>query len=202
MSRPYRILVQKVIEEELRAADRSVLYLRLDPVLPEADLERILTAVLARRGWVEVEPGVFEQPREDGQSVTLDLTERTVTTEVALARTLRETRRRKLEGDTWNWHEQREMTDEEFAQMQQSATDALGDSVTESRRRRAEEALRTQAAAALAETADERRREVNQLVLEVLAEALKEKAAELGHVERVDEQWQGEDYELTISIAE
>lgn len=202
MSRPYRIVVQKVIEEELRAADQSVLHLRLDPVLPEEQLDRVLAQVLTRRGWTETEPGVYTQQREDGQTLTCDLTQRTVTTTVELERTLRETRRRKLEGDTWNWREQREMTDEEFAQLQRDAETALGDSVTDSRRRRAEQELQGAAAAALAQTEDERRREVNALVIEVLADALKEKAAELGTVERIDESWQGADYELTISIAE
>ncbi len=64
------------------------------------------------------------------------------------------------------------------------------------------ETLRAEAGERLRAGEAERRQEINRLVLEVMSEALKEKAGELGNVERIDERWDGDEYELTISVAE
>ena len=51
--------------------------------------------------------------------------------------------------------------------------------------------------------ADERRREVGRVVVEALAESLRARAASLGTVTSTSEgQWQGDDFELTLTISE
>jgi len=202
MSRPYRIVVKKVIEEELAAADRATLRLSLDPVLPAERLDALLAAALERHGWEQTAPGVWRKAAGDEVELACDVAAREVTATVHLRETLREERRRELKGDTWNWREQREMTDHELEALRRDAEERLSTGIADHKRRQAERDLRQRAADLLAASADERRRAVNRLVLEVLSDALKEKAQELGQVERIDEAWHGEDFELTIAIAE
>lgn len=202
MSRPYRIVIQKVIEHEVSAADRSTLRLALDDLVPGPRLAELLREALERNGWTEVEPGVFEKERGDGETMSCDVSEREVTTVIELERTVSETLRRELRGDTWNWVAGREMTAAELEEVQRRAADALVASGTDERQNEAAEELRREATARLEAGDAERRREVNRLVLEVTAAALKEKARELGSVEQVDEAWHGDEYELTIAVRE
>lgn len=96
----------------------------------------------------------------------------------------------------------REMTDAELEQVRRREEENLEATVSESQKERATEALTGEVRERLERDEPARRKEINRLVLEVMSEALKRKAAELGNVERVDEKWDGEDYEMTISISE
>ena len=62
--------------------------------------------------------------------------------------------------------------------------------------------LRKEIAERLLAGEEERDRAINDLLLEVYAEALKRKAASLGNVTEVRENRRGDDYELIIRIAE
>jgi hypothetical protein len=202
MSRPYRIVVTKVVEQEVKAADHSVLTLKLDePVGPERTGE-LLAAALERGGWRAGEPGQFVKEGSGGETMVCDVEARTVTTRIEIGRTLSEQRRREIKGDTWNWQAMREKTPEEMAEIRRREEDKLGDAVSEQRVRQAERDLARTAAERLAGGEEARRREVNRLAIEVTAAALQEKARELGNVRSVDEAWHGEEYELTIAISE
>ena len=200
MSRPYRILVQKVVEQEVTAGDRSTLRLKLDPVLPPERLAEVLGEVLQRNGWERTADGAYEKDRGDGENLTCDVATGEVTAVIELETQVRQTVHKEIRGDTWNWRQMREMTDQELDDVRQREEEKLTAEVTAHQRDEAESALREEVRRRLDEGADERRREVNRVVLEVMGEALKEKAAELGQVQRVDEHWDGEAYELTIAV--
>lgn len=202
MSRPYRIVVRKVIEHEVSAGDTSTLRLDLDAAAPGADVERILAEVLERNGWREVSPGVYEKERGDGEAMSCDLAERRVTTTIQLDRKVSEEVRRELRGDTWNFAEGREMTAAELAEVRRRATEQLEGRLSAEQKQRAGDALQREATQRLTEGEADRRREINRVILEVMAESLKEKAASLGNVEQMDEEWRGADYELTIQVRE
>ncbi|NUQ00426.1 MAG: hypothetical protein HUU35_11295 [Armatimonadetes bacterium] len=202
MSRPYRIVVQKVVEQDIRADDRSTLRLKLDPVLPEERLTEVLEQSLARHGWRRTADGVYEKERGEGESMTCDIEAREVTTVIEIEETVRHEVRKELRGDTWNWRQMREMTDEELEEVRRIEEARLEAEVSAEEHQRAASALRETVRERLESGADERRREVNRIVLEVMSEALKERAGELGNVQHIDEKWDGEDYELTISVAE
>ncbi len=199
MSRPYRIVVQRTVEQEVSAEDRSVLRLNLD----EQVTEEQLAAALARQGWVEAEPGVWTKERAEGETMSCELAAREVVTVVSGVRTLAERRERELRGDTWNWKQMREMTAEELEALRAAEEEKLGEPLSESRVRGAERELAAQVSAQLQAGADERRREVGRVVVEALAESLRARAASLGTVTSTSEgQWQGDDFELTLTISE
>jgi len=202
MSKPYRIVVTKVVEQEVRSEDRSTLKLDLDELLGADRTTELLARVLERRGWTELEPGRFERPGAVDESTVCDVASREVTTTVVAERTLSERRQREIRGDTWDWKAMREKTPEEMAEVRRREEEKLDAAISEQRVRQTEDELRQAAAQRLADGADERRREVNRLVLEVTGEALKEHAQKLGSVGATQEAWHGEDYELTISISE
>ncbi len=199
MSRPYRILVRRTVEKEVVAEDKSTLKLDLDETVTEEQLAR----ALEREGWTQTEPGVWEKERADGETMSCDLAEREVTTTITVGTTLREERERELRGDTWNWREMREMTPEEMAALRAGEEAKLSGDISDHRVRQTERKLRADAAGQLETGADERRREVNRVVIEALAESLKDRAATLGQVVSSDGgQWQGDEFELTITIRE
>lgn len=199
MSRPYRILVRRVVEKEVVAEDTSTLRLDLDEAVSEEQLAR----ALEREGWTEREPGVWEKERADGETMSCDLAEREVTTTITVGTTLREERERELRGDTWNWRDMREMTAEEMAALRAAEEAKLSGDVSDYRVRQTERKLRAGAAEQLEAGSEDRRREVNRVVIEALAESLKERAATLGQVVSSDNgQWQGDEFELTITIRE
>jgi len=199
MSRPYRILVRRVVEKEVVAEDSSTLKLDLDDNVSEEQLAR----ALAREGWTEREPGVWEKERADGETMSCDLGEREVTTTITVGTTLSEERERELRGDTWNWREMREMTAEEMAALRAAEEAKLSGDISDYRVRQTERKLRAGAAEQLESGSEERRREVNRVVIEALAESLKDRAATLGQVVASDEgKWQGDEFELTITIRE
>ncbi|MBI2301476.1 MAG: hypothetical protein HYU66_21430 [Armatimonadetes bacterium] len=202
MSRPYRIVVQKVVESEVTAEDRSTLRLQVDPVLGEGETDALLEGVLARRGWERAGDGVWRKERGEGETMTLDVAKREVTTTLELRRKVEQQVRRELRGDTWNWRQMREMTAQELAEVRRQEEERLTAEVSGRQVARAEEELQSEVGRRLAEGAPERRQEVNRIVVETVAEALRQKARELGNVDRVDEAWDGDEYELTISIRE
>lgn len=202
MSRPYRVVVQRVVEREVNAEDRTVLRLKLDPILPEERLDEVLGEVLERNGWTRGDDGRYRQERGDGETLTCDVEQREVACEIAIEATVREVVRRELRGDTWNWRQMREMTDEELADLQRAEAEKLESCVSEAELEKRANQIRDEVTRRLQEGEAERREMVNKLVIEVTAEALKEKAAELGTVKSLDERWDGQDYELTIQISE
>lgn len=202
MSRPYRIVVQKLVESEVRAGDRSTLRLKIDQILSEEDTDRLLSGALERNGWTKAGDGVYKKRVGEDELMTLDVGQRELTTEIEAGTTVTQQRRRELRGDTWNWKQMREMTRDEMTALREKAESELGDEVTEEARQEAYDQLKADLARRLDEGEPERRKEVNRLVIETVSEALKEKARELGNVQRVDESWHGDDYELTITVSE
>ncbi len=202
MSRPYRIVVKKVVEQEITADDRSTARLKLDPILPEERLSEVLADALRRHGWRETADGVFEKERGEGESMTCDVESREVTTTIRIETTIRQELHKEIRGDTWNWRQMREMTADELDEVRRREEEKLAEQLAREPAAAGKETLRAEAGERLRAGEAERRQEINRLVLEVMSEALKEKAGELGNVERIDERWDGDEYELTISVAE
>lgn len=202
MSRPYRILVQKVVEQKVTAADESVVQLQLDPILPEERLSELLADALTRRGWQPRGDNQYETVGPAGEELVCDLPAREVRARLAAETQVQQQVTRELHGDTWNWRQMREMTAAELDEIRAREEAQLVAEVTQTQRDRAETGLRRQVRERLEAGEDERRRALNGVVIEVVAQALKERAAELGHVENVSEHWDGDEYELTISLSE
>lgn len=202
MSRPYRIVVQKALQSEVTVGDRSTLRITLDPILPEEQLEELLARVLERDGWEPAGADRWRKQTGEGEVTTVDIAAREVITEVEARRQVTEQVRRELRGDTWNWRQMREMTAQELDERRRQAAEELGGEVSEERRRQVEQELAAEVRRQLESGAAERRRLANRIVIEVMSEALKERARELGTVRHIDERWDGEEYELTIAISE
>ena len=207
MSRPYRILVRKVVHEEVRAGDRSTIRLNLDRLLPPEEMKALLEEVLARHGWEHTEDG-WKQERASGETMTLDPETLEVVTTLEREDVIEQDLEREARGDTWNWRRRREMTEDELRQdqerlrrqvEQQLEREVKLDELKAGRQRE----LQQEIAGQLEAGEPERREALNRIILEVYSEAIKQKARTLGDIEEMREEWHGdEEYELVISIAE
>jgi len=207
MSRPYRIIVRKTVREEVGVDDRATLALNLERILPEDRMKEVLGEILERHGWTR-RNGTYEKRGEGGETTVCDLDTLEVVTTVEARGTIEEKVERTVRGDTWNWRAGREKTQAEL-DAEIAATRARVEAEMEAgaipaeRKAQAERDLRREAMRRLEAGEEERRQELNRIVLEVYAEALKEKARELGEIEQIHEAWRNEEeYELVIRMAE
>lgn len=204
MSYPYRVVVSKAVEEVVNAKDRATARVSLTTVLPEDAMKELLRAALVRRGWkpVEGEPGKLEREGKDGSKQVFDLESMTVTTDLSVKDTIRKEKSVEVVGDAIR----REDIDAERDRLRARTSADLEKklAVSDEEREAKKRDLERQLAEQLTAGEEERRRDLNETLLEVYAEALKKKAASLGSVTSVREERRdgGREYELTIKVAE
>ncbi|MEZ0228553.1 MAG: hypothetical protein ACAI25_07990 [Planctomycetota bacterium] len=200
MSYPYRVVVTKAVEESVDANDRVVTKVTLTPILPKEAMKEVLKGVLEKKGWKERKDGKLEKKGPDGEEQVFDLDEMTLTTEVSEKETIRKEKTVEVMGDAWHKEDIEAEKDRLRAKAAADLEKRLA--VSDDERTQKKQELEKKIADKISKGDDSRKKELNESLLEVYAEALKKKAASLGSVTSVKEERKNNEYELTIKIAE
>jgi hypothetical protein len=185
MSRAYRIRVRESLSDVIRAEDHASTRLELLPVLPRERLADLLAAELARRGFT-VQDGVASRTEAGGVEVCVEL----ATGEVRASLAGQEAVHLEVEREA--------RVVEERAEEGRAAAHAQARGELQRQRDASAEALRRALTARLEAALRELRGELDAASTRVAAEALKERAAQLGTVEEVQED--AETGSLTIRV--
>jgi hypothetical protein len=200
MSYPYRVVVTKAVEESVDANDRIVTKVTLTPILPKAAMKEVLVGVLEKKGWKKRPDGKLAKKAEDGSEQVFDPDELTITTEVSEKETIRKEKTVEVMGDAW--HKEDIEAEKDRLRAKASADLEKRLAVTDDERANKKQELEKKIADKISAGEESRKKEVNEALLEVYAEALKKKAASLGSVTSVKEDRKDNEYELTIKVAE
>lgn len=187
MSRAYRIKVRESLSRVIRAHDHVSTQLELLEVLPAGQMAALLAEELKRRGFEDTEGQMTRT--KDGVTVRVDPTTGTVTVEAGAARDINLDAER--EGNAYD--------DAELAAAKVRASlkeEAREDLERQASRKVAE--LQSQVTERLEKELADLRQELNGAVNRVTAEALKQKAAQIGQVKEVTED--AETGSLTIVV--
>lgn len=204
VSYPYRVVVSKAVEEVVDAHDRVVTKVALTPILPEEAMRDVVRSVLRSRGWEEVkgEPNKLRRTGAQGEEQVYDLETHTVTTELKAKDTIKKEKTVEVLGDAYR----KEDVDADKDRLRAKASADLEKrlAVTDEERAQRREKLEREIADKLEKGESDRKRELNEALLDVYKEALKKKAGSLGNVTSVREERRegGREYKLTIKIAE
>ena len=201
MSYPYRVVIRKTVSTEVRGEDSTQSHLRPIALLPEEKMRHIFEECLRERGYKE-KGGRFHI--EQGESVewVVDLKEMTVTARVQMQEKIHHQIERREEGDEWDRRKARQKEDEVRHRLEVEVESLAQTALNEEVRRQKNTELQERAGQLLEQTANERRNEIERLLVDVHARALKEKATTLGEISYQEEQWEQDQYELTIKITE
>jgi hypothetical protein len=200
VSYPYRVVVTKAVEESVDANDRVVTKVTLTPILPKEAMKEVLKGVLEKKGWKERKDGKLEKKGPDGEEQVFDLDEMTLTTEVSEKETIRKEKTVEVMGDAWHKEDIEAEKDRLRAKAAADLEKRLA--VSDDEREQKKQELEKKIADKISKGDEGRKKELNESLLEVYAEALKKKAASLGSVTSVKEERKNNEYELTIKIAE
>jgi hypothetical protein len=188
MSRAYRIKVRESVRRILRARDGIGTQLELLPILPPEQMAELLAAELQRRGFSPQGQGLAR--KRDAVTVTVQPESATVTVQAEAAERVQlEANREGLvfeEGGSRKAVEKglRRELRQELGQRAEQQTAALQGRLTE------------QLEAQLGNL----RPELDQVVNQVTAEALKRKAAQLGQIKEVAEDLQSGSLTITLEV--
>jgi hypothetical protein len=185
MSRAYRVTVSGSVERVVHVEDGVCASLELLPILAKERMREILAAELARRGFA-VEEGVAGRDEEGGVRVEVDLEGGTVTVRVASEAEVNIARERTGAFGASQVEEGR-------AELQRRL-----DADIEAEAKSVEERTRRDATARLEAKLKDLKKEMDQAVNRVTAEALKEKARQMGEIEELVED--AESGALTIKV--
>jgi len=184
VSRAYRIQVEQNLRKHVQVEDGVQSALELLPILEADRMRELLAAELTKRGF-QREGDAAKRAQDGGIVVRVDLDsgEVTVTAEAEVHLDLEDTR------TAWVEPARAEEGEQKLAAESRARLEARADAETEVARRE----LTARLEAAL----DGLKDELDQATNRVTAEALKQRAAELGTVEEVHEEENGN---LTIKV--
>ena len=184
MSRMYRIRVSESVEKLVHVEDGVATDLELLPVLERPRMLELLAEELAKRGFTR-DGNIATRAEEDGVVVSVDLESGRVTARVESERQVAVAGERSAS----------------VAQKTDAAEEALRAKLRAQLERdvqREEEQLRQEATQRLEKKVRDLQAEMDQVVNRVTAEALKERAGQLGEIEELSEN--AETGELTIKV--
>ena len=184
MSRMYRIRVSESVERLVHVEDGVATDLELLPVLERGRMLELLAAELGRRGFTR-EGDTATRGEPDGVVVTVDLATGRVTARVESERHVA------VEGERTG--SVAKVTAEAEAALRERLRQQLARDVAVQ-----EEALQKEATQRLESKLRDLQAEMDQVINRVTAEALKERAAQLGEIEELHEN--PETGELTIKV--
>ena len=190
MSRAYRIRVRETNRQVLKASDHVSTKLELLDILPPARTAELLGAELRRRGF---EPnGKTFVRREAGVTIEVD----PATAEVTVRAASEE--RAELSGTSETWG------DRDAPQAdRKKATEALREELRKDLQKQAEakrQALQQQVTERLEGRLADLRRELDQVVNRVTADALKERAGQLGQIKELTEDPQSGSLTIVVEV--
>lgn len=189
MSRSYRIAIKETLRRIIRAEDRVSTQLEILEVLPCDEMAELLAQELEKRGFERRGDEVVRE--QDGIRVTVDPKTGTVTVSAESAHEV--DLEQQKEGRAWddvgpNAKEVRE-------QLRKQAKDDL--------EKKAEEKtseLQTEVTDKLEKRLGDLRRELDQAVNRVTAEALKKKAAQIGQIKEMSEDPQTGSLTIVVEV--
>ena len=177
MSRSYRISVRECVNRVIRAEDCVSTNLEMLEVLPPEQMAGLLSDELERRGYTREKGGTLVR-RDQGVTVTIDPAKGTVTVAAVATENL------SLEGQKDG------RTYQETGPQAQRTRQALREELQrdlEQKASKKEAGMQTQVTDKLEAQLGGLRRELDEAVNRVTAEALKRKAAQLGQIKEITE---------------
>jgi hypothetical protein len=189
MSRAYRISVRESLRKVIKAEDHVSTQLELLNLLPPEQMGELLAAELEQRGFERSGDKVVR--RQDGVSVTVELTTGTVTVQAQSSREVN------IEG------EQAGYATEQGGKAAKRVEEHLREQLQKNLKKRAEahkSDLQTQITDKLEVQLGDLRKELDQVVNKVTAEALKQKAAQLGTIKQVTEDAQTGSMTIVLEV--
>lgn len=178
MSRAYRITVKESLSRHVQVEDGVASNLELLPILPKERTRELLAAELEKRGFTR-DGATAKRTPGAGITIEVDLDSGAVSVTAEGHADLELERARTRVSEDPDRHRVRE-----------GVAKALKESLEEEAKGE-EEALRRKVTAQLEETLRGLKGELDEVATRVTAEALKQKAAELGQVEEVHEDANG-----------
>lgn len=189
MSRAYRIRVQETLRRVLRAHDGVSTQLEILEILPPEQMAQLLADELERRGYQR--QGDKLQRALDGATVTVDPRTGTVSVHADACAEV------ELEGEKEGriYNEPGAEQDKLKKDLHQALRDDLGKQAD-----RQEAQLQGQLSDRLEAQLGDLRRELDQVVNRVTAEALKRKAAQLGQIKEMTEDPQSGSLTIVLEV--
>jgi len=205
MSRPYRVkLPEPVVETVTRKSSRTVTVddctvtkIVLEKILPEAEMKNILKETAKKNGWKASDCGNEDELHKDSDEVelTLDVKNLTVT---AISKKVAKIEQKASVKVTAAPDAIKSATAKVAKDLDAKLAAQAAEAV-EAKRAEFEKEVNE----ALAKTEETRKKDLNELALQVYAEALKKKAASLGTITGLKEGKNKDgEYEMTIRITE
>lgn len=176
MSRAYRIRVHESLQRVVRAEDSVQTQLELLEILPCEQMAELLGQELERRGFTR--DGQTLSRTQEGTTTTVDLTTGTLSVQSELAEQV------SLEGERTGrgWTHSSTSPEETKEKLKEQVRKDL-----ENQAKQKEAGLQQQATDRLEAQLGDLRRELDQAINRVTAEALKVKAAQLGAIKEMTE---------------
>jgi len=176
--------------------DSTVTKIVLEKILPEPAMKDILKETAKKNGWKTSDCGNEDELHKDSDDVelTLDVKNMTVT---AVAKKIAKIEREESAKVTALPSDIKNAT-AKVAKELDAKVAAQVDEIAEKKQAEFEKQVNE----ALTKTDETRKKELNELALQVYAEALKKKAASLGQITSVKETKKDGDYEMTIQVTE
>ncbi|MEM7014851.1 MAG: hypothetical protein AAF585_25605 [Verrucomicrobiota bacterium] len=195
MSQCYQVQLKQSVSRRVDQDDSVSYPIELTEILPQDEMKDILRGVLESDGWM-AEPENSDRFRKTGaagETLELDLGSMEVTA------TISDEKEVSADVSATGIGERRSDAKRDANRQLQQQAAAKGDQIEEAARRVLRDELREK----LAESEDDRMRQLNELLQKVYAESLKRKAGQLGDIMEVHEST-GEDdnYELVIRVAQ
>jgi hypothetical protein len=190
MSRAYRIQVKETLKRTLKGEDRISTQLELLEVLPPDQMADLLRHELEQRGFTGTENGNLER-QDGGVRVTVDPKTGTVTVQAQVSADV------ELQG-------QREgISYDDVGAGSRTVKSNLSKELQKDLEKRAEQQeseLQSKATQQLEDRLRELQTELGQAVSRVTAEALKQKAAQLGQIKDISEDPQAGNLTITVEV--
>jgi hypothetical protein len=189
MSRAYRIRVKEALTRDIRAEDSIETNLEILEVLPPEQMGELLANELKQRGFEEQEDGTLVRKKEDGATITIEPCTGKVTVSAEA------TDRIDIEGNREGYGY------DDVGPRRRAIEERLSKELKADLEKKAEQhAAKTQSAATdkLEKELQDVQPELNEVVNRVTAEALKQKAAQMGQIKEISED--AESGSLTIKV--
>ncbi|MDX9721736.1 MAG: hypothetical protein RBU37_13380 [Myxococcota bacterium] len=190
MSQVYTIRLAESVSKRVSAQDEQRHRVELTPILSAEQTRELVIASLRADGWTEVEPGVFEK-QQGAERWRWNVDQSEVVASIELEREL---------SSEVNAVGRGESKAEATRQAERDIALRKGRVAVELEAARRN--MQAQVSEQLEQGEEERKRQLNRVIQQVHADALKRKAQSLGTVLSIDERESGDEYELVIRIAD
>lgn len=191
MSRAYRIRVKEALARDIRAEDSIETHLEMLEVLPPEQMGELLARELEARGYERQEDGSLVKKGEDGVTVTVEPCTGTVTIQAETADHV------EVEGTREGYGY------DDVGPGRKQIEERLGKELKADLEKRVDqqaEKLQQAATGKLEKQLQEVQPELREAVERVTAEALKQKAAQMGQIKEISEDRESGSLTITVEV--